>query len=156
MTNAPGSAASEATMQVIPSEECYRLLATHELGRIGVNAEHYPLIFPVNYGLDGTTLVIRTSPGIVLRASQHANVTFEVDEVDRRTRSGWSVLVRGTAVEVGEEHRIELVARTLQTGVEPWAPGTKGHWLRLIPHDISGRRIVPGELPPAVDPRAYL
>ena len=156
MTNAPGSAASEATMQVIPSEECYGLLATHELGRIGVNAEHYPLIFPVNYGLDGTTLVIRTSPAIVLRASQHANVTFEVDEVDRRTRSGWSVLVRGTAEEVGEEHRAELVARTVAAGVTPWAPGEKGNWLRLIPHDISGRRIVPGELPPAVDPRAYL
>jgi hypothetical protein len=28
--------------------------------------------------------------------------------------------------------------------------------LRLIVHDVSGRRIVPGELPPAVDPRAYL
>jgi hypothetical protein len=66
------------------------------------------------------------------------------------------VLVRGQAEEVGEEHRAELVARASATGVEPWAPGEKGHWLRLIPHDISGRRLVPGELPPAVDPRAYL
>jgi uncharacterized protein len=154
-TNAAGAQA-DGTMQVIPTEECYRLLATHEIGRIGVNAEHYPLVLPVNYGLDGTTLVIRTRPGTILRAAEHANVTFEVDEIDRETRSGWSVLVRGQAEEVGAEHRAELVARTHRTGVQPWAPGEHGSWLRLIAHDVSGRRIVPGELPPAVDPRAYL
>jgi nitroimidazol reductase NimA-like FMN-containing flavoprotein (pyridoxamine 5'-phosphate oxidase superfamily) len=147
---------SAATMHVIPADECYRLLGTHEIGRLGVNAERFPIIVPVNYALDGTTIVIRTQPGSKLVAAQHANVAFEVDEVDRRTRSGWSVLVRALAEEVGEEHRAELVARTRATGVEPWAPGEHGHWLRLIPQEVSGRRIVPGELPPAVDPRAYL
>jgi nitroimidazol reductase NimA-like FMN-containing flavoprotein (pyridoxamine 5'-phosphate oxidase superfamily) len=146
----------QATMQEIPADECYRLLATQEIGRLGVNAEHYPLIFPVNYGLDGTTIVIRTNPGTKLAAAEHANVTFEVDEIDRRTRSGWSVLVRGLAEAVTGRHRADLVQRTLEHGVQPWAPGEYGTWLRLIPHAISGRRIVPGELPPAVDPRAYL
>ena len=144
------------TMQVIPADECYRLLATQELGRLGVIAEHYPLIVPVNYGLDGTTIVIRTHPGTTLSAASHANVTFEVDEIDRGTRSGWSVLVRGLAEEVGADHRADLVARTHATGLEPWAPGEHGNWLRLIPQQISGRRIVPGQLPPPVDPRGYL
>jgi nitroimidazol reductase NimA-like FMN-containing flavoprotein (pyridoxamine 5'-phosphate oxidase superfamily) len=147
---------SEASLTTLPADECYRLLGTHEVGRIGVNAEHYPLIFPVNYALDGTTIVIRTAPGTKLTAASHANVTFEVDEIDRRSRAGWSVLVRGLAEEVGAEHRPELVARTRATGVTPWAPGEHGNWLRIIPQHISGRRIVPGELPPAVDPRAYL
>jgi len=148
--------ADESTMHVIPADECYRLLGTHEIGRLGLNAEHFPMIVPVNYAMDGTTIVIRTQAGTMLAAAQHANVAFEVDEVDRRTRSGWSVLVRALAEEVGERHRDDLVARTRATGVEPWAPGERGHWLRLIPQEISGRRIVPGELPPAVDPRAYL
>ena len=143
-------------MEFLSVDECYRLLASHEVGRLGVNAEHYPLIFPVNYGVDGTTLVVRTRPGTILRAAQHANVTFEVDEIDRRTRSGWSVLVRAVAEEVGPGHRADLVARTEATGVTPWAPGEHGRWLRLIPTSVTGRRIVPGELPPAVDPRAYL
>jgi nitroimidazol reductase NimA-like FMN-containing flavoprotein (pyridoxamine 5'-phosphate oxidase superfamily) len=147
---------TDARMDTIPADECYRLLATQEIGRIGVNAEHYPLIFPVNYALDGTTLVIRTRPGTLLHAAEHANVTFEVDEIDRRARSGWSVLVRGQAEQIGEEHREELVQRTRATGVEPWAPGEHGSWVRIIVHDVTGRRIVPGELPPAVDPRAYL
>jgi nitroimidazol reductase NimA-like FMN-containing flavoprotein (pyridoxamine 5'-phosphate oxidase superfamily) len=149
-------AAPDAALEVLPASECYRLLATHEVGRIGVNAEHYPMIFPVNYAMDGTTVVIRTAPGTKLTAAEHANVTFEVDDIDRRARTGWSVLVRGLAEEVGPEHRPELVARTHAAGATPWAPGEHGNWLRIIPHHISGRRIVPGELPPAVDPRAYL
>ena len=143
-------------MREIAVEECYRLLATQEVGRLGVNAEHYPLIIPVNYGVDGSTIVIRTHPGATLTAAAHANVTFEVDQIDRHSRSGWSVLARGLAEEVTEGHRAELVARTHSTGVEPWAPGEHGRWLRLIVHHITGRRIVPGELPPAVDARAYL
>ncbi len=155
MTEAVAGGGSDRTMLLIPAEDCYRLLATQEIGRLGLNAEHYPLIFPVNYALDGTTLVIRTHAGTILGAAEHANVTFEVDEIDRRTRTGWSVLVRGQAEEVGENHRSEIVARTHAAGVEPWAPGDKGHWLRLIGHEISGRRIVPGELP-GLDERGYL
>ena len=150
MTSAAGS------LDVIPVEECYDLLATHEVGRIGVNAEHYPLIIPVNYGMDGRTIVIRTHPGTTLTAASHANVTFEVDDVNRVTRTGWSVLVRGLAEEVGPEHREALVSRTEATEVRPWAPGEYGTWLRIIPHAISGRRIVPGQLPWGVDERAYL
>lgn len=106
--------------------------------------------------MDRTTVVIRTAPRTKLTAADHADVTFEVDEIDRRTRSGWSVLVRAVAEEVGPEHRADIVARTEATGVTPWAPGEHGRWLRLIPTSVTGRRIVPGELPPAVDPRAYL
>jgi len=144
-------------LRVIDADECYRLLATQQIGRLGVNAEHYPLIFPVNYVLDPVgVIVIRTAAGTKLAAANHANVTFEVDQIDQQTRSGWSVLVRGLAEEVTSEHRVELIERTKATGVEPWAPGTRGHWMRLIPHAISGRRIVPGELPPAFEAGAYL
>ncbi|MGY2002659.1 pyridoxamine 5'-phosphate oxidase family protein [Blastococcus sp. SYSU DS1024] len=84
-------------LEVIPVEECYALLADHKVGRIGVIAEHHPLIIPVNYGMDGRSIVIRTHPVSTLTAAEHANVTFEVDEIDRATRTGWNVLVRGLA-----------------------------------------------------------
>ena len=147
---------SGPSLQALTAEECYLLLATQQVGRLGVNAEHYPLIFPVNYGLDHGVVVIRTAPGTKLAAASHANVTFEVDQIDQLTRTGWSVLVRGLAEEVTEEHRAELLERTRASGVQPWSPGEHGHWLRLIPHAITGRRIVPGELPPAFEPFGYL
>ena len=55
--------ASEASLQVLTADECYLLLATQQVGRLGVNAERYRLIFPVNYGLDRGVIVIRTDPG---------------------------------------------------------------------------------------------
>jgi uncharacterized protein len=143
-------------LRVLSAEDCYALLATQQIGRLGVNAEHYPLIFPVNYALDHGIIVIRTNAGTKLAAANHANVTFEVDNIDQLARSGWSVLVRGLAEEVTSKHRTELIARTKAAGVQPWAPGERGHWMRLIPQGISGRRIVPGELPPAFEPGAYL
>jgi nitroimidazol reductase NimA-like FMN-containing flavoprotein (pyridoxamine 5'-phosphate oxidase superfamily) len=146
-----------AELRVISADDCYRLLATQQIGRLGVNAEHYPLIFPVNYAVDEAgVIVVRTNAGTKFAAADHANVTLEVDYIDQRSRSGWSVLVRGLAEEVTSDHQDELIERTKTSGVEPWAPGHRGHWIRLIPHAISGRRIVPGELPPAFEPGAYL
>jgi nitroimidazol reductase NimA-like FMN-containing flavoprotein (pyridoxamine 5'-phosphate oxidase superfamily) len=120
---------TDPQMLVLSAEECYRLLATQQIGRLGVNAEHYPLIFPVNYALDREVIVMRMSDGTKLAAASHANVTFEVDEIDQRTRSGWSVLVRGLAEEVTSAHRADLIARTEATDVAPWAPGEHGHWI---------------------------
>jgi nitroimidazol reductase NimA-like FMN-containing flavoprotein (pyridoxamine 5'-phosphate oxidase superfamily) len=136
--------------------ECLALLATQQIGRLGVNAQHYPLIFPVNYAMDREVIVIRTDPGTKLTEAPHANVTFEVDEIDQLRRTGWSVLVRGVAEEVTASHRAELIRSTLSTGVEPWAPGEHGHWLRIIPTSITGRRVIAGELPPIFEPTAYL
>ena len=110
LNDAAAGEVPDATMHVIPAEERYRLLRTQEIGRLALIAEHYPLNSPVNYALDGTALVIRTHTGTIRRAAEHANVCFEVDEIDRRTRIGWSVLVRGQAAEVGDAHRADLVA----------------------------------------------
>lgn len=147
---------SRPTLQEITGPECQALLATQEIGRLGVNATHYPLIFVVNYGLDGDVVVIRTNPGTKLSNANHANVTFEVDDIDQHNATGWSVLIRGLAEEVTEAHRSELVARTKASAAQPWAHGEYGHWLRLIPHSVTGRRIVPGHLPPAFPAGTYL
>jgi nucleotide-binding universal stress UspA family protein/nitroimidazol reductase NimA-like FMN-containing flavoprotein (pyridoxamine 5'-phosphate oxidase superfamily) len=141
-------------LRALPAPECFRLLATQEVGRLATEAGDFPLVIPVNHGMDGTSVVIRMHPGTTLAAVLGANVSFEVDEIDRRTRSGWSVLVRGRAQVVSDEERDELVTRA--NALMPWAPGEHGTWVRIVVEHITGRRIVPGDLPPAVDPRAYL
>ncbi|MEJ3653293.1 pyridoxamine 5'-phosphate oxidase family protein [Actinomycetes bacterium KLBMP 9759] len=145
-----------STLRAIPADECRRLLTTRRIGRLGVVVEHFPLVIPVNYTLDGEVVVLRMASGTTLAALHHANVSFEVDVIDERTRSGWSVLVRGLAEELTPQHRAELVARTQAADPQPWAPGERGHWVRLIPQGITGRRIVPGQLPPAFEAAGYL
>ena len=135
----------EPTLSVLSSEECYQLVGTRQFGRLGVIADHYPLIIPVNYAMDAGIVVIRSRPGLKLDSVQHANVTFQVDDINESTRSGWSVLVRGQAEELTPDHSQHIVERTHASGVQPWAPGDEFHWVRIIPHGISGRRINPGE-----------
>jgi uncharacterized protein len=146
----------DGQLEVLDVDECRRLRATQQIGRLGVAGGPYPLILQVNYALDRGVVVIRTHPGPLLAAADHAGVAFEVDAIDPLTRSGWSVLVQGLAEEVTDAHRAELVARTRATGIRPWAPGEHGRWLRLIPQVVTGRRIVPGQLPPPFEPGAYL
>jgi len=133
-------------LQVLSGVECYRLLAAQQVGRLGVDAGHYPVIFPVNYALDGEAILIRTEPGTKLPAADYANVTFEVDNIDRQTRSGWSVLVRGVAEEVTAARRGEPLVGTRARTPDPWAAGERGRWIRIVPQGISGR-IVPGKRP---------
>jgi len=147
---------TDRALVVLPAEECRRLLATRQLGRIGLAGGPFPLILPVNYVLDGDAVVIRTDSPKISAAADHTRVAFEVDDVDERTRSGWSVLVQALAEEVTGARRDELVERLRAADGSPWAPGEHGHWIRLIPKVVTGRRIVPGRLPPPFEDAGYL
>lgn len=146
----------DRALVVLPPDECRRLLATREFGRIGLAAEPYPLILPVNYALDGDAVIIRTGSSTITAAPGRARVAFEVDAVDEHARTGWSVLVQALAEEVTGSARDELVERLHAAGGAPWAPGEHGHWIRLVPEVITGRRIVPGRLPPPFEEGGYL
>ena len=121
-------------------DECLRLLAGDEVGRLAVVEGRVPVVFPVNYALDGDTVVIRTDAGTKLGAAGRAPACFEVDCLDRPTRTGWSVLVTGRLEEV-TPWDTDLFRRVTALSVEPWAGGDKAHWLRLVPGRITGRRV---------------
>ena len=150
-----GATETDRTFTVLHADECRRLLTTRRFGRIGLAGGRFPLILPVNYTLDGDVIVIRTGSPTIADAGGFTRVAFEVDDVDERSRSGWSVLVQALAEEVTGGRRTELIER-LRTATDPWAPGEHGHWIKLIPRAITGRRIVPGWLPPRFAAGAYL
>lgn len=136
-----------STLDTLDAAECYRLLGTRPVGRLGLVVDGYPVIQPVNFALDDGIIVIRSRPGTKLTALQHANVTFQVDDIDLHRHTGWSVLVRGQAEEVGPDHSVSITAHTRRTALQPWVDGPEFHWVRIIPHGISGRRLVPADLP---------
>ena len=84
-------------MAALTSAECRRLLAGGTIGRIGLIVDGYPLVIPVNYALDRDVVCVRTHPASLVAGADHANVSFEVDELHPSDRTGWSVLVRGLA-----------------------------------------------------------
>lgn len=148
--------AASADVAELTVEQCRALLASQQIGRLGVVVDGYPVITPVGYALDHDVVVLHKRTGGTLTALQHANVTLQIDGIDPVTRSGWSVLVRGLAEEVTEQHDSALVERTRATGQPPWAPGEDVHSVRLIPHRITGRRLVGPGLPPAFESAGYL
>jgi uncharacterized protein len=138
-------------LEVLEREECLRLLATATLGRISVTSGGLPVILPVNFRLVGERIAFRTSIGSKLDAAAcGAVVAFEVDEIDRFTHTGWSVLVTGTVREVTDPDDLAEVERA---NVPHWAPAGGDHVVALSTDIVSGRRIVslgaplPGEAP---------
>jgi uncharacterized protein len=136
----------DAHIEVVGDGECRRLLAERHLGRLAIPDFGGPMIFPVNYVFDRDLVIFRTDPGTKLDAATEAElVAFEVDAVDAATRTGWSVVVRGTLAEVTDPAHLE---RLRSLPLYPWAPGDKARYVRVRPHLITGRRIrIPDDLP---------
>ena len=128
-------------LEVLDRHECLALLAKSSLGRIAVVGDgDRPLIFPVNFALDGDAIVLRTDPGTKLRRATHGWVAFECDGVDSVYHTGWSVLASGVAEEVRNAAEIADLARL---PLALWCPGPKSVWLRIRPRVLTGRRIPP-------------
>lgn len=129
-------------IECMDRKECLRMLAGDSVGRLAIVHGGAPVIFPVNYALDGEDIVFRTDPGTKLGAGPRSPACFEIDALDRKNRSGWSVVASGRLEEVTEYdwrrwQRIRLLAIT------PWALGDKSHWMRLVPERITGRYVGP-------------
>jgi nitroimidazol reductase NimA-like FMN-containing flavoprotein (pyridoxamine 5'-phosphate oxidase superfamily) len=128
--------------EALDEAECRRLLAEEEVGRVGfVDDDAFPVVLPVNFVIDGDLVALRTDMGTKLDHVPLHRVAFEVDSIDNRTRTGWSVLVQGYGQDVtdavGDRYE-DLRRRSLPS----WAPGPKTHWLTIQIHRVSGRRIV--------------
>ncbi len=118
--------------------ECLALLAGEEVGRLIVSGRP-PQVYPVNFALDGATVLVRTAPGTKLDAVRaDAEVAFEVDSIDRATHTGWSVVVTG---HVREELHLHDDGGPRP---EPWSSGVRAYWLRLEPTTTTGRRVRSG------------
>jgi uncharacterized protein len=126
-------------LELIGDGEAWDLVGSRELGRLAVCVSGTPEVFPVNYRVDGQTVVIRTEAGLKLAAAVLGRgVAFEVDQIDESAHVGWSVVIHGTADEVrGTE---DLLAAD-DLGIESWVTSPKHRYLRIRAERISGRRI---------------
>ncbi|MGH3246280.1 MAG: pyridoxamine 5'-phosphate oxidase family protein [Trebonia sp.] len=135
---------ADRVLEELDEEECLELIAPGGIGRIAYVGRYGPTVLPVNYALQGHAIVFRTSEHGPLDADLRTGiadadykVAFEIDEFDGAGQNGWSVLVQGPAHHLAGD---ELDAAR-STGVEPWAPGDKELFVRIVPSRITGRRI---------------
>jgi nitroimidazol reductase NimA-like FMN-containing flavoprotein (pyridoxamine 5'-phosphate oxidase superfamily) len=136
---------SDASLEILDEAECTRLIAPGGIGRVVFPGRFDLTVLPVNYVLHNGAILFRTaqagSTDEDLRTGiAHAEyrVAFEIDEFDKETRDGWSVLIQGPAHHLDDPAE---QADAIAAGVEPWAGGEREHFIRITPARITGRRI---------------
>lgn len=129
----------EGGVDVLDRTTCLDLLRTVEVGRLAwADDDGRIQVRPVNFGLDGESVLIRCRDGAMLAAARGERpVSFEADAIEPALRTGWSVLVVGAGSEVRPGPEADVLAGL----VEPWATGQRPHLLRLRAEEITGRRL---------------
>lgn len=119
----------------LTTEECWDALRADEFGRLAYRLGEEVHIAPVNYAVDGDTLLFRTAEGSkLLGVVMHPEVAFEIDRYDDKL--ALSVIVRGKArrLEEDEAHRADNVA------LRPWLDTLKYNVVEIAPTEVTGRR----------------
>jgi len=122
-------------------DECWEMLAEHELGRLAFTILDEQHITPINYAVDrdalgNRTLLFRTAPGgKLLAVAMGAEVALEIDDFAGET--AMSVVVRGHARHLGEdeEHRVEILPLRSWVGED-----NKYDVVEIVPIEVTGRR----------------
>lgn len=128
-----------AELTQLPRADCLRLLAAGVVGRVVFNDMAVPAAHPVVYLLDGEEIVFRTwGGGKLIAATVHQVVAFQVDEIDRQARTGWSVLGVGQAYEVTDRRRLSGLATRMPS---PWLPDRDRHVIAIPLQRLTGRRL---------------
>lgn len=125
----------------ISPEQCAELLASSTLGRLGVVVDGRPEIFPVNhvYDRERGCVAFPTNTRTKLHgALDWPFVAYEIDGVEPEGEGAWSVLVVGRAEEITN---LDEIARLAAQRHVMWRSGGQALWLRVVPDQVTGRRI---------------
>ncbi|MEU4261833.1 pyridoxamine 5'-phosphate oxidase family protein [Streptomyces argenteolus] len=138
----PGPRVPRRTVE-LTVDESMALLQGAPLGRIVFTRRALPAIRPVNHLLDGGQIVIRTHRDSELfhQARQHADrgfvVAYQVDDIDRLTHLGWSVVATGYCRPVTDPEALLRYERL----IGPWPDRPMGAAVRISPDLVTGIRL---------------
>lgn len=126
----------------LPYRTCRDLLQQAVVGRVAICTPTGPRIVPINYRVDGESLIIRTTPYTTLGTyGRNARLAFEVDHLDHDYKTAWSVIALGRAEMIEDPEELASLRFARPT---PWAGGDRHLYLRLKWEELSGRQIGAG------------
>jgi nitroimidazol reductase NimA-like FMN-containing flavoprotein (pyridoxamine 5'-phosphate oxidase superfamily) len=127
-------AMTDEVVTALSPDECWEMLRAEEFGRLAYRLGDEVHITPINYAVEGGSLLFRTAEGNKLLAVVlGSEVAFEIDRYGEE--SARSVVVRGTArlLPGDEAHRADNVP------LRPWSPTLKHNVVEIQPKVVSGR-----------------
>ena len=118
------------------------LLASVPLGRIVFSEHALPAVRPVNHLVDDEAVIVRSNLGTALAGATLTEggivVAYEADEIDPTTRTGWSVVVTGTARLVQDEAEVQRYEQLLH----PWVDTPMNCVIRIQTDLVTGYELV--------------
>jgi nitroimidazol reductase NimA-like FMN-containing flavoprotein (pyridoxamine 5'-phosphate oxidase superfamily) len=127
---------SASPVTLLGDDRAWDLLTAQQIGRLAISADPAPELFPINYAVDGESIVFRTAEGSKLTGLKvHQWVSFEVDTWD--VDHGYSVVAQGKATPITSP---KDVARAEALKLQPWVPTVKTTFVRIEIDRISARR----------------
>ncbi len=120
----PGQSIDHAGLETLSFDTCLHLLASVPVGRVGFLADGEVQVLPVNHLVDGQD--VDQPHGVRIEAVRETEgqrpITFEADDYDEETHSGWSVVVNGRAEPVDEDAEVDRLGRAgLRSWVAKWS-----------------------------------
>jgi uncharacterized protein len=126
-----------AALSQMGEAECWELLRTVPVGRVGVSVRALPVVVPVRFSVVDQDVVFRTTMGGELNSAVHGNVVaFEAGHYDAEQESGWSVLIRGRAALIKDPEELVLVD---SLDLPTWSlDGQADRWARITASLVAG------------------
>jgi len=127
------------TRRAVNTDEGFALLARggQHVGRLVVTVGGEPVVFPLNFAVDGEAIVFRTQTGTKLTGITRSLATFEVDDIDA-SGQGWTVAFEGLAQEVLDADPESMRERIAAIDLETWPGGDRPHVVRIRPYRVYG------------------
>jgi nitroimidazol reductase NimA-like FMN-containing flavoprotein (pyridoxamine 5'-phosphate oxidase superfamily) len=133
----PGES-SDPLIEDLSGSTCWALLRTVPIGRIALPGTEDIEIFPVNFVVDGSSIVFRTAPGTKRTLiGEGARCSFEADHINVGEQLVWSVVLKGPVRPVVGH---DAIIATFDMEVPAWQAGPKPTYVRLKPQIVTGRR----------------
>jgi hypothetical protein len=128
---------TSSDVRILEPHECWALARSAPVGRLAVAVGGRPDVFPINFVVDGGTVVFRTAEGTKLTAVVvNSYVAFELDGWDTDAGTAWSVVIKGRAERV---NATEDLLDSFALPLYPWHGGRKECLVRIRVDQITGR-----------------
>ena len=116
--------------------DCLELLASQQVGHLGITAKALPIVRPVRYRVIGRSLVFATDRGPELSSARnHAVACVEVADIDPVSGMEWTVLATGRLREIDDPSLTRPGERPLPRA---WGVSDAAHFVALDIELLSG------------------
>jgi nitroimidazol reductase NimA-like FMN-containing flavoprotein (pyridoxamine 5'-phosphate oxidase superfamily) len=123
----------------VDDAECWRLLESAPLGRVGLTDGALPVIMPVHFTLWHGEVAFASLPDVKIRSAERGDVlVLQVDHYEPATDEGWSVNAVGPARVVRDRAEVDALHARRFT---PWAGDARVRYVAIRPTVLRGRRL---------------